>query len=397
MIRRTSFQGFWLAAGLLLAHPGLAQTTLGPPPAPPAMVGGLQVIVNVAESKVYLNGQFKGVLTPPNVLNIPDLPAGTVQVKVEAAGYQTRALNFVIQAGVWTQALFVLQKPGSTPAGATLPVPAGGNPPPVEMPKSDAAPASGAGQAAQGGKALSLKVGSTSFEFVLAPAGKFRMGSPSGSQNEMPVHVVTFAKPFWIGKHPVTQRQWREVMGYNPSRFKDAGPEAPVENVSWNACDMFVRRLNEKQSEWIFRLPTEAEWEYACKAGTTGAHYGGSLHDIAWFSVNSAGTTHPVGQKQPNAWGLYDMLGNVWQWCQDFQHDDYEKAPSDGTIWIDGTYYYNYGTRWSIGDRYFEQVSMLRGGSWNSDTEDVRSAKREKALASTTSKDIGFRLVCVPK
>jgi formylglycine-generating enzyme required for sulfatase activity len=378
------------------------------------MVGGLQVIANVPGTKVFLDGQFKGELTPPQVLNLPDLPVGSVQVRVEAAGYQTRAMTYTIQPGTWTQAVFVLVKQGGAPlppppAGSARPAaPAGSAPPagtqsnaggplmPVKR-EEDPSVMAGAVRNPQGLWEITVKVDAVSIELVQVPAGKFRMGSASGKEDEVPVHEVAFRKPFWMSKYPITQKQFQTVMGYNPSKFKAAGPQAPVESVSWNSCDAFASRLNAKQTEWTFRLPSEAEWEYACRAGSTSTRGADSLMATAWYQDNSGGTTHPVGQKQPNAWGLYDMLGNVAQWCADLQHKDYTGAPSDGSAWIADSYYYYGGTPIAMGSGNYKAVNMIRGGGWSSESMDVRSTIRERSLGDTTRKDLGFRLVCTPR
>ena len=153
-------------------------------------------------------------------------------------------------------------------------------------------------------------------ELVAIPPGTFMMGAP-GRQ-----HEVTLTKAFWLGKCAITQAQWEAVMGQNPSHFK--GEQLPVENVSWEDCSTFLERLNAR-GQGVFRLPTEAEWEYACRAGST-AEPGGDPGLLAWHAGNSGLTTHPVGQKPPNAFGLYDMNGNVWQWCQDW-YGDYPPGP----------------------------------------------------------------------
>ena len=133
-----------------------------------------------------------------------------------------------------------------------------------------------------------------------------------------------------MGKYPVTQKQWKKVMGNNPSNFK--GEDRPVESVSWEDVQEFVKKLNEKEGTDKYRLPSEAEWEYACRAGTQTRYSFGDdeskLNEYAWYDKNSGSETHPVGQKKPNSWDLYDMHGNVWEWVQDRWHDKYKGAPS---------------------------------------------------------------------
>jgi formylglycine-generating enzyme required for sulfatase activity len=178
------------------------------------------------------------------------------------------------------------------------------------------------------------------------PAGTFAMGSNVGP-GEAPVHQVT-VRSFWMGVTEVTQAQWQAVMGTNPSHFKQAGPNAPVEMVTWEDAQAFVRKLTEREPGWRYRLPNEAEWEYACRSSTTEDPYG-PAEAIAWIKENSGGTTHPVGLKQPNALGLYDMFGNVPEWTQDTWHADYNGAPTDGSAWEGGDSGYH----------------TLRGGGWD--------------------------------
>jgi formylglycine-generating enzyme required for sulfatase activity len=164
----------------------------------------------------------------------------------------------------------------------------------------------------------------------LIPAGEFMMGSPGAerSDDDETQHRVTLTKPFYLGVTEVTQEQYQKVMGTNPSQFK--GPQNPVEKVSCADAVEFCRKLSampaEKTAGHVYRLPTEAEWEYACRAGTTTSYsFGDSvlqLSEYGWLNDNSYSSTHPVGEKKPNAWGLYDMHGNVWEWCQDWHGAD---------------------------------------------------------------------------
>lgn len=377
-------------------HRAQASIPVPPPAVLPAVAGGLQVIANAAGAKVYLDGQYKGELTPPQVLNVPDLPAGNVQVRVEAPGYQARALTYAIQPGAWTHALFLLVKRGGGPV-SSLPVPSRVAPDPSAPLLPGGRASSGAAgliRNAQGCWEIAVEASGVSIELVQLPPGRFRMGSASGGKDERPVHEISIRKPVWMSKFPVTQRQWNALKGSNPSRFKEAGPEAPVESVSYRACESFIDRLNEAQPEWSFRLPTEAEWEYACRAGSKGLRSDVSLKAVAWYKDNSQGTPHPVGRRQPNAWGLHDMLGNVWQWCQDLPHGDYAGAPGDGTAWIEDA---RRGVRALGSNGEAQPVHMVRGGSWDTDAEDTRSTKRERFPASSSRKDLGFRLVCVPR
>ena len=169
---------------------------------------------------------------------------------------------------------------------------------------------------------LSALRNSIDMELVLLPAGEFMMGSDYYEPDERPVHRVVISKPFYLGKYEVTQAQWLAVMGTNPSHFK-GDLNRPVERVSWHMVQEFIRRLNSREGHTKYRLPTEAEWEYATRAGSTTQYSFGdnesSLEQFAWYNKNDRGTTHPVGQLKPNAWGLYDMHGNVWEWVNDWR------------------------------------------------------------------------------
>lgn len=153
---------------------------------------------------------------------------------------------------------------------------------------------------------------SVGMKFVRIDPGSFRMGSEENG----PVHDVTLTKGFYLQTTEVTQAQWQAVMGTNPSHFK--GPDRPVEEISWDDTQEFLRRLNAKEKDTRYWLPTEAEWEYACRAGGQEPDEASNLGEVAWWKGNSELGTHPVGQRKPNAWGLYDMRGNVWEWVQDW-------------------------------------------------------------------------------
>ena len=225
--------------------------------------------------------------------------------------------------------------------------------------------------------------------FVLIQPGTFIMGSPESEADrsiDEVQHTVRITRPFWLGVHPVTQAEWRRVMGTSPSAHKDC-PECPVENVSWyEAIEYCNKRSAEEGLEPCYsgrtfkglsctgyRLPTEAEWEYAARAGTTGARYG-EPDAVAWYDENSGGQSHPVGQKQANAWGLYDMLGNVWEWCG----DGYDPYPTGSAIDPLGS-----------GDAPYR---VFRGSSWDETCWWARAASRDGAGSSYRHYSLGFRV-----
>jgi len=173
-------------------------------------------------------------------------------------------------------------------------------------------------------------------EMVVIPAGSFQMGD-SGQGDASPVHAVTIGRSFALGRTEVTQGQWRAIMGKDPDlRFKDCGETCPVENVSWNDAQEFIQKLNARTGK-SYRLPTEAEWEYACRAGGRHKYCGSDSTDsVAWHEDNSGNKLHPAAAKQPNAWGLYDMSGNVFEMMDDCWHENYVGAPADGSAWKSG-------------------------------------------------------------
>lgn len=224
--------------------------------------------------------------------------------------------------------------------------------------------------------------GGVKMELVLIPAGEFEMGSKDGNPDEKPVHKVKISHSFYMGKYDVTQAQYERVMGKgsNPSCFK--GENLPVERVSYIDVEEFCKRAG-KLTKQAIRLPAEAEWEYACRAGTKTKFYLGDndmQEQVGWFKENSETKTHPVGQKKPNAWGLYDMQGNVWQWCEDWYGKDYygkseaenPQGPAQGTH------------------------RVMRGGSWNYPSGDCRSARRSMLRPDDMDSYIGFRAVVTP-
>jgi formylglycine-generating enzyme required for sulfatase activity len=228
--------------------------------------------------------------------------------------------------------------------------------------------------------------------------GTFLMGSPEGEGygDEKPQHQVTI-EPFYMGKYPVTQAQWLAVMGKNLSRFKDGNWEnRPVEEVSWDDAVAFCEKLS-KLTGNDYRLPSEAEWEYGCRAGTTTPFYFGETitTDLAnyrgtdwerygWSGSYGSGPkgvcrseTTEVGKFPPNAFGLYEQHGNVWEWCGDNLHENYEGAPTDGSVWKGGN----------------ESRRVLRGGSWGNYPVDARAASRNGSIPDDRNVSFGFRVV----
>ena len=247
-----------------------------------------------------------------------------------------------------------------------------------------------------------LRVGGADFALRWIPAGRFWMGAgeddKEAAHDEKPQHDVTITRGFWMGETPVTQGQYLAVMGENPSEFKTVGLDAPIECVTWYDAAAFANKLSaleglpacfvgtgeqidgvgNKGSDYVgckgWRLPTEAEWEYACRAGTAVPRYG-ELDEIAWYNKNSGETTHAVGQKQANAWGLHDTLGNVWEWCYDRVGGYSAQAATDPTGAATGVF------------------RVVRGGSWLGIGGSVRSAFRYWNAPARRYNSVGFRLL----
>ncbi|MCP4408103.1 MAG: SUMF1/EgtB/PvdO family nonheme iron enzyme, partial [Gammaproteobacteria bacterium] len=279
------------------------------------------------------------------------LPAGRYHIEVSRAGYKTERkwVELSSERQVFAFALHEKQK-------ALKPAP-------VVKPEAPA-------------RADEWRDPVTGMEFAWVPEGCFQMGSNEGDSDEKPVHEVC-VDGFWMGKYEVTQGQWEKIMGDNPSKFKK-GDHYPVEQVSWDDVQGFIKRLNAK-GQGRFRLPTEAEWEYACRSGGKQEKYcgGNNVDRVAWYGKNSGRKTHPVGKKAANGLGLYDMSGNVWEWVSDWYNKNYyrnspknnPKGPSSGAR------------------------RVLRGGGWYRYPTNVRAANRDGGTPGDRYGDLGFRLL----
>jgi formylglycine-generating enzyme required for sulfatase activity len=246
--------------------------------------------------------------------------------------------------------------------------------------RAEAAWAKSSGKRAGEEKVIEITPGVT-LTFYWCPAGKFTMGSPKSevyrSKNENQVDV-TLSLGFWMAKTQVTQGQWQSVMGGNPSKFK--GANRPVEHVSWDETQEFLTKVNliiGNSDGGRIVLPTEAQWEYACRAGEKELYSGGTIEQVAWYDGNSDSKTHNVGTKKANTWGLHDMHGNVWEWCADWYHDTLPggtdpSGPSSGSYFV------------------------RRGGSWNNLAADCRAANRSRPLPAYRNYNLGFRPAMVP-
>jgi len=267
---------------------------------------------------------------------------------------------------------------------------------------------------------------SLGMKFVLIRPGGFMMGSALSPDEaarrygghskyyvdfykaEHPQHNVSISKPFYLQTTEVTQGQWKAVMGSNPAKFKDCGDDFPVEQVSWSDAQEFIDELNRREAGGKYRLPTEAEWEYAARAGSTTEFCFGDDKDLlgnfAWYrgqgfneDFGAVRTTHPVASRQPNAWGLYDMHGNVFEWCQDWFEDYQEGSVIDPT----GPDMPQYFTRLlGLPDKEVPRVGspvrVVRGGSWVSLAGECRSACRGRLAVDARAGHLGFRLARTP-
>ena len=217
----------------------------------------------------------------------------------------------------------------------------------------------------------------TGIEFIFVKGGCFQMGDifGDGESDEKPVHEVCI-DDLYMGKYEVTQKEWNTIMGNNPSNFKNCD-NCPVEQVSWNDIQEYINKLNQKTRK-KYRLPTEAEWEYSARSGGKNEKYAGSndVDSVAWYDSNSGTKTHPVGQKQPNGLGIYDMSGNVLEWVQDWYDSGYYKnSPKNNPKGADSG-----------------QYRLLRGASWDSEPQHLQASHRDWTVPSSRSSSFGFRL-----
>lgn len=347
---------------------------------------------NPEGADIEVDGKFAG-----NTPSMLQLKVGDHKIAIKSPGYSSWERTIAVGAGGNVNINAILQKasvvfveptvattpvqtkpsPEPTPTATATPTPMAV---PVSRPNPEAVSVVTASVPAEKEVSTSLpKPGDVrktrvGIELVWVSSGEFTMGSTDGEDVERPVRKVTISEGFWMSRYEVTQLQWFSEMGLNPSEFDKCGGNCPVENVSWDDAQRFIAKLNAKNDGFVYSLPTEAQWEYAARAGTTGK-WAGDLGSMAWYSDNSGGRTQPVGTKQPNAFGLYDMHGNVWEWCEDW-YGNYPRTPeTDPKGPAKG--------KWRI----------LRGGSWKDGKDDQRSAYRGGLSPSTKYKDMGFRVV----
>ena len=319
-----------------------------------AIQGNLSVNYKPFGAEVYVDGKKLG--QSPRVFN--GLLVGNHQVEVRKDGYATDKKSVTISEGQTASISGTLSSNTASSSGYA----------------SSSSLSSGSNEIS-----IPVKNGIT-IDMVKVEAGTFMMGATSEMGNpyswEKPVHQVTLTKDYYMGKYEVTQALWQVVMGSTPSYFK--GDKLPVENVSWDDCQKFISKLNGLTGK-KFRLPTEAEWEYAARGGkkSRGYQYSGSsnIFDVAWYDGNSGSKTHPVGTKQANELGIYDMSGNVWEWCQDWYDSYVSSSQTNPTGVVSGS------------------RRVFRGGSWRSGARYCRSSCRINFTPDDRDRSLGFRLV----
>ena len=296
------------------------------------------------------------------------LPVGQHSFIVACNGYESEEGTVKLKASAPSNLQITLTKEAMSTQQSTVSQPAVVQQPVVQTPVTN-------------GDNISIPVkNGVSIDMVRVEAGTFTMGATPEMKKpddwEKPTHQVTLTNDYYIGKYEVTQALWQAVMGNNPSDFK--GDNLPVECVSWNDCQDFISKLNSITGK-TFRLPTEAEWEYAARGGkkSRGYQYSGSnnLSDVAWYEDNSDNKTHAVGSKQGNELGIYDMTGNVWEWCQDWYGSYSSSSQVNPTGDTSGSY------------------RVIRGGSWFFTARSCRSSYRGSNTPGRRNDDLGFRLV----
>jgi len=273
-------------------------------------------------------------------------------------------------------------EPTAKPAPQPLPPEAAPPPaPPEQAPKAAPPPLGAKAAPPRPAGTPELITNSIGMKLKLIPAGRFRMGSDKGKDDEEPVHDVTLSTPFYLGVYPVTQAQYKRVAKKNPSNFNFQGANRPVECVSWNDAVEFCRNISKMEGR-EYRLPTEAEWEYACRAGSTTEYCFGDdetrLGEYAWYEANSGRQTQDVGQKKPNDWGLHDMHGNVWEWTASPYADPFDGSEMKGEGAPAG-------------------FRVCRGGGWYLIPRDLRSARRYRVDRSQGDMGHGFRVAAGPR
>jgi len=326
--------------------------------------GSLLVETRPPGARVYVGGKNKG----KSPAEVSDLPPGEVTVQSVLSGYVTEGRKVIVEAGRIKKVILLMD----------------------EEEEDEPEPGPGPSSQVSTGRDFTNSIG---MKFVLIPSGTFTMGSPKSEperDDDERQHRVRITKGFHMQTTEVTQGQWKAVMGNNPSKFKSCGNDCPVESVSWNDVQDFIKKLNRKEGTDRYRLPTEAEWEYAARAGSatafanggiteTGCEHDPNLDAVGWYCGNADGKTHPVAQKGSNAWGLYDMHGNVYEWCQDiYGKDIYSKDQVDPIYTDSGSY------------------RVVRGGSWFNSAESCRSADRYYYSPGGGNGLLGFRLARTP-
>ena len=320
-----------------------------------AIQGNLSVNYKPFGADVYVDGKKLG--QSPRVFN--GLLVGNHQVEVRKDGYATDKKSVTISEGQTASISGTLSSNTASSSNGY----------------------SSSSSLASGGNTIFIPVKKgISIEMVKVEAGTFMMGATSEMQNpyddEKPVHQVTLTNDYYMGKYEVTQNLWKAVMGRNPSKFK--GDDLPVEKVSWDDCQEFISKLNSMTGR-KFRLPTEAEWEYAARGGkkSRGYQYSGSskMSEVAWYTANSGSKTHPVGKKQANELGLYDMTGNVLEWCQDWYGFYVSSSQTNPTGAFSGFF------------------RVFRGGSWYGNSGICRLSCRDSYNPDNRNFDLGLRLV----